>query len=175
MLRWQCSCHDKLMTGVLDKTRSVSSVHLVPWIHVWHMENWWMDGGSILKVTTQQIYNTCVLRAFVCIFFTNHRFVWCGNGWLPCSVLYLSFPFWRGTADVCLLKQSGHCIWIKMLCCFPASSTVTQTSAMLIRNKACKWLYSISNGDCTETAYMCKVSERCTGFSAGLCFPHSYG
>lgn len=88
-----------------------------------------------------------------------------------CFVPVISFD--GGTAVVCLLKQSGHCIWIKTLRCFPASSTVTQTSAMQIRNETLKWLYSISNDDCTGTAYMHRFilkGEGCVLFSRGYAF-----
>lgn len=68
-----------------------------------------------------------------------------------CHGLFSTCHFiWRGSAAVCLLKQSGYCIWIKMLRCFPASSAVTQTSAAQIRDE----ILIISSDDCTKTVYM---------------------
>lgn len=83
-----------------------------------------------------------------------------------CHVLFSTCHFtWRGTAVVCLLKQTGHCIWIKMLRCFPASSTVTQTSVTQIRDE----ILSIANDDCsTATVYTSRTifkGEGCAVFS----------
>lgn len=114
--------------------------------------------------------NFVQITAYVCY---RHAFAfsllitaWCDVVMGGCHVLFSTCHFvWRGSTVVCLLKQSGYCIWIKMLCCFPASSTVTQTSATQIKRPAMKYLQWPLHQDATVFN-----GEHCRGLSLVYAF-----